>query len=163
MTKHLIIIFAFFALYACKESQVTPGSAANPPVYKKSDLQKLRWMEGNWKSMVDGPGYYQTYYFPNDSTLEVLSYQFNGTDTSATTKSTVYWKNKHIYLGPNGEWATVLLDKKTVQFDPVRPGWNTIKWTQNNPDEWIMVQQKPEITRTIKMKRQPALGELLKQ
>lgn len=163
MTKQLILIFACCAHLGCKETPSLPGNAANPPVYQKSELQKLRWIEGNWKSQVDGPGFYQTYTFPTDSTLEVLSYQFNGRDTSATNKTRVYWRNNHIYLGPNGEWVAVLLDKKAFQLNPVREGWNTINWTQNSKDEWTAINQKPDFTRTIKMKRQPPLEELLKK
>ncbi len=155
--------FLLSAFLSCKETPAVPGNAGNPPVYKKSDLQKLRWIEGNWKSMVDGPGFYQTYYFPSDSSLEIVSYQFDGKDTSATTLTSVYWRNNHIYLGPNGEWVAVLLDKTKFQLDPVRDGWNNIQWTRNSKDEWTAVQQKPAFVRTIKMKRQPSLDELLKK
>ncbi len=87
MTKHLILIFACCAVIGCKETPTLPGTAANPPVYQKSELQKIRWIEGTWKSQVDGPGFYQTYTFPTDSTLEVISYQFDGKDTSSTTRN----------------------------------------------------------------------------
>ncbi len=163
MTKYLIFIFALCALISCKETPTLPGSADHPPTYQKEALQKLRWIEGNWKTDVAGPGYYQTYQFATDSTLEIVSYQFDGKDTSATTTAKVYWRNNHLYLGPNGEWVAVLLDKKSIQLDPVRQGWLSINWTKNSPDEWTSVQKKPDFTRTIKMKRQPALSELLKK
>ena len=163
MTKYFCLIFALLALFSCQETPAVRGTASAPPEYKKSDLKKLDWIVGNWKTDLAATGYYQTYYFSNDSTLEVVSYAFNGKDTSSTTLSTLYWKNNHLYLGPNGEWVAVLLDNKSIQMDPVRMGWHTINWTKNGPDEWTSVQQKPEITRTIKMKRQPALSELLKR
>ncbi|MFN0034827.1 MAG: hypothetical protein ACKVUS_07170 [Saprospiraceae bacterium] len=163
MTKYLTGLFALCMLYSCSETPTLPGNAHTPPAYKKTDLQKLRWIEGNWKSEVAGPGFYQLYHFPTDSTLEVVSYQFNGKDTSATTLATVYWKNDHLYLGPNGEWVAVLLDGKSFQLDPVRDGWHSIHWTQNSQDEWTAVQKKPEVVRTIKMKRQPPLTELMKK
>ena len=162
MIKYLPLIVALYTIFGCKETPSTPGNAYNPPTYKKSDLQKLRWIEGNWKTDVVGPGYYQTYLFPTDSTLEVVSYQFDGKDTSATTYATVYWKNDHFYLGPNGEWIAVQLDKKSFQLDPIRDGWISINWTQNSKDEWTAVQKKPTFIRTIKMKRQPSLAELMK-
>lgn len=163
MIKHLICALTLCAFCACKETPAVPGTIDNPPTYKKSDLQKLRWIEGNWKSMVDGPGFYQAYSFPTDTTLEIVSYQFDGKDTSATNLSTVYWRNNHLYMGPNGEWVAVLLDKTKFQLNPVRDGWNNIQWTKNSKDEWTAVQQKPTFTRTIKMKRQPSLEELLKK
>ena len=162
MTKYLTVIFALCALVACKEAPVVPGNAQNPPMYKKTDLQKLRWIEGNWKSEVAGPGFYQSCYFPSDTSLEVVSYQFDGKDTLGTTTTTVYWRNNHLYIGSNGEWVAVLLDKKAAQFDPLVQGWFSIQWTQNTKDEWTMVQKKPDFVRTIKMKRQPPLEELLK-
>lgn len=66
-------------------------------------------------------------------------------------------------MGPNGEWVAVLLDKKSFQLNPVRDGWNTINWTKTGPETWTAVHQKAEITRTIKMKRQPPLQDLLKK
>ena len=163
MTKYLTLILAVCSFYSCKETPAIPGNAYDPPSYKKSDLQKLRWIEGNWKSDVSGPGFYQTYHFPTDSTLEVVSYKYDGKDTSGTNISTVFWRNNHIYLGPNLEWVAVLLDKKSFQLNPTRDDWNTIHWTQNSVDEWTAEQKKPAMTRTIKMKRQPALVEMIKK
>ncbi len=154
---------AICTFLSCKETPLVRGNAKNPPTYKKTDLQKLRWIEGNWKSMVDGPGYYQTIYFPTDSTLEVLSYKFEGKDTTNLGQTRVYWRNDHLYIGPNGEWVAVLLSKNEFQLDPVREGWNNIIWTQNNKDEWTSVQEKADFIRTIKMKRQPPLESLLKE
>lgn len=163
MTKYLILIFTLCAWYSCKETSVTPGTAVNPPKYEKSDLKKLRWIEGNWKTDLQSTGYYQAFHFPTDSTLEIVSYQFNGQDTSSTSTSTLYWRNDHLYMGPNQEWVAVLLDKKNIQLDPVRPGWHSIYWTQNSDQEWTMVHKKPDLTRTLKMKKQPAIKDLLKK
>ncbi len=163
MTKDLILIFVLSSLIACKEAPVASGTTQNPPFFKKSDLKKnLGWIKGNWKSAVLGPGYYQTCHFPSDTSLEVISYRFDGKDTSGTTISIVYWKNGHIYLGPYGEWVAVMADKKTIQFDPIRSDWHSINWTQNSKDEWTSVQKKPTFERTINMKRQPPLEKLLK-
>jgi hypothetical protein len=162
-TKYLILIFALGSFISCEEPPVVRGNAKNPPVYKKADLQKLRWIEGNWKSEVAGTGYYQTCHFPSDSILEVVSYRFDGKDTSGTTISRVYWRNNHIYLGTYDEWVAVLIDKKSIQLDPTRAGWIAISWTQNSKDEWTSVQKKPDFERTVKMKRQPELTKLLKK
>jgi hypothetical protein len=159
--------FAFFALIlfaACQQAPPPPPpTAQNPPVFDKKDLQKLRWIEGNWKSEVSGPGFYQTYHFPNDSMLEVVSYQLNETDTSATSITQVYWKDGHFYIGAGGEWVAVQLDQISVKFDPVRDGWNSIHWLQNSKDEFTATHTKPEFVRTIHMRKQPPLQELLAQ
>lgn len=163
MNQFLTLFFILALFAACETPPVKPGDPNNPPVYTKADLQKLRWIEGNWKSEVMGAGYYQTYHFPTDSSLQITSYQFNGQDSSGTNISSVYWRNNHLYLGPNGEWVAVLLDKNVFQLAPVRSGWFYISWTKDpEKDEWTAVQQKPDFTRTIKMKRQPPLEELLK-
>lgn len=163
MAKYSLIALMLLTFLACKEKPAAPATAQNPPTFQKSDLQKLRWIEGNWKSEVSGPGFYQAYYFPSDSTLEIVSYEFDGKDSSATSIATVYWKNGHLYFGPNGEWVNVLLDDKSCLFNPIREGWHSISWTKNSYDEWTVVHKKPEFVRTIKMKRQPPLAELLKQ
>ena len=162
-TKYLTLILALGSFISCEEPPVVRGDAKNPPVYKKTDLKKLKWIEGNWKSEVSGPGYYQTFHFPTDSTLEIVSYRFDGKDSSGTSISKVYWKNNHIYLGTYEEWVAVLIDKKSIQLDPTRDGWITNSWTQNSKDEWTSVQKKIDFERTIKMKRQAPLAELLKK
>lgn len=164
MAKYTTLIFALFALVSCKETPPVPGNAHTPPDYKKSDLQKLRWIEGNWKSDVAGPGYYQSYHFPSDSVLEIVSYQFDGKDTSATELSRVYWRNNHLYMGPNGEWVGVFLTENALQLDPVRHNWHAIHWTHDaQKGEWTAVYKRPDFVRTIKMKRQAPLADLLKK
>lgn len=155
---------ALLAVTACQEAPVEPGDPNNPPVYKKSDLKKLKWIEGNWKSDVSGQGFYQQCSFPTDSTLEILSYQFDGKDTSANTLTVVLWSNQHLYLGPNKEWVGVLLTDHAFQLSPTRQGWHTISWTfDKKKDSWTAVHQRPDFSRTIKMTRQAPLSELLKK
>lgn len=156
------LVLTWFA--ACHQAPPPPPpTAQNPPVFEKKDLQKLRWIEGTWKSDVSGPGFYQTYHFPNDSILEVVSYQLNGKDTSSTNITQVYWRNGHFYIGVKGEWVAVHLDKISVEFDPMRDGWNSIHWLQNSKDEFTATHTKPDFVRTIHMKKQPPLRELLSQ
>lgn len=162
MTKHLFILLTILVAVGCKDTPVEPGDPNNPPVYSKSDLKKLKWVEGNWKSDVDGQGYYQQYSFPTDSTLEILSYLFDGKDTSATSRSIIYWSNQHLYLGPNKEWVGVLLTDRALQLSPTRLGWHTINWTYDEKKgEWTAVHKRPDFIRTIKMVKQAPLSELL--
>lgn len=167
MHKYLIFCFAWLTFISCKETPsapVTPGDPNNPPKYSKSDLKKLRWIKGNWKTDLDGPGFYQNYTFTSDTSLNILSYQFNGTDTSANATSIVYWSNNHIYLGPNKEWVAVLLTDNELLLSPTRLGWHTIHWTVNKEKEtWTAVHKRPDFTRTIKMKRHIPLSEMLKK
>ncbi|MCC7467543.1 MAG: hypothetical protein IT261_14775 [Saprospiraceae bacterium] len=161
MTKHLFIILSILSLSACKEEPVLPGDPNNPPAYSKADLKKLKWIEGNWKSDVGGQGFYQQYAFPTDSTLEILSYQFDGKDTSANTITTLYWSNQHLYMGPNKEWVGVLLTDNALQLSPTRAGWHTINWTYDKEKgTWTAVHKRPDFIRTLKMIRQAPLGEL---
>ncbi|MBL7807440.1 MAG: hypothetical protein JNN28_06490 [Saprospiraceae bacterium] len=167
MTKYLLFCFALLTFWSCKETPaapVTPGDPNNPPKYTKSDLKKLRWIEGNWRSDVEGPGFYQLYTFSSDTSLNILSYQFNGTDTSANTLNTVYWTNDHIYLGPYKEWVAVLLTENAIQLSPTRPGWHTISWTfDEKKGTWVAEHKRPDFVRTIKMKRHAPLEEMLKK
>lgn len=163
MLKNTLFGLAVLTFFACQNAPLTPGDATHPPVYAKSDLQKLGWIRGTWKSEVSGTGYYQTFHFPSDSVLEIVSYQFDGKDTSGTTAASVYWKNDHLYMGPNGEWVAVLLDQGKFQLDPIHSGWHSISWTKNSADQWTFEQQKTDFKRTITMKRQPELSTLLQQ
>jgi hypothetical protein len=59
--------------------------------------------------------------------------------------------------------VAVQLDQISVKFDPVRDGWNSIHWLQNSKDEFTATHTKPEFVRTIHMRKQPPLQELLAQ
>ncbi len=164
MIKHLLFILTVLVVAACKETPVLPGDPNNPPAYSKSDLKKLNWIVGNWKSEVSGQGFYQQYSFPTDSTLEILSYQFDGKDTSASIVSMVYWTNQHLYMGPNKEWVGVLLTDQAFQLSPTPLGYQTINWTYDEKKgTWTAVHKRPDFTRTIKMVRQAPLSELLQK
>ncbi|MBN8679656.1 MAG: hypothetical protein J0M29_15610 [Chitinophagales bacterium] len=164
MTKQLIFGLILSSLFSCKETPPTPGDPNNPPVYSKEDLKKLHWIEGNWKSEVAGPGFYQTYSFSSDTTLDVLSYQFDGKDSSGTNITKVYWSNNHIYMGTNKEWVATLLTDNQLYLSPVRSGWHTISWKYDSKKgEWTAEHKRPDFIRTIKMKAQAPLQELLKK
>lgn len=164
MTKQLFFILTVLVAIGCQETPVEPGDPNNPPAYSKADFNKLRWIEGNWKTdLVDAKGFYQQCTFSSDTTLQILSYQFDGKDTTANTLTTLYWSNHHLYMGPNKEWVGVLLTDHSLQLSPARPGWHTINWTYDpKKGDWTAVHKRPDFIRTLKMIRQAPLSELLK-
>ena len=157
MRKFAILLGLLFSLFSCKNTPKAPleksGTATNPPDISLEEFKQMEWLTGHWETDVPGQGFYQDFRFSNDSTLEVRSYQLNGKDTSNVTLSQVYWKNRHLYMGVNGEWVVVQMTNTSVHFDPVRPDWNTIEWRQDGKDEWTMKHAKPNFNRSIKMKR----------
>lgn len=166
MFKYGCLLCLLCAAFSCKQPQQQhidkTGSTAHPPDISLDEFKHLDWIVGNWKTQVEGPGFYQDIRFTNDSTLEIRSYQLNGKDTSNTNLASLFWRNQHLYMGVNAEWVVVSMTDSTLRLDPVRQGWLAIDWKKNSQEEWTMTHSKTDFRRSIKMKRQPALEELMK-
>lgn len=167
MFKHGIFLGLLITVLSCgkmtKHSLDKTGSIANPPDISLEEFKQLDWIVGNWKTQVEGPGFYQDFRFLNDSILEIRSYQMNGKDTSNTNLASVYWRNKHLYMGVNGEWVAVMMRDSAMRFDPLRKGWLAIDWKMNNKDQWTLTHSREGFNRPIKMVRQAPLEELMRK
>jgi len=50
----------------------------------KSDLAKIKWIIGNWRGSGTEKPFYEMYEMPNDSTIQITGYEWDGKDTSHT-------------------------------------------------------------------------------
>ena|SRR5688572_28199450 len=120
--------------------------------YKKTDLQQLRWIEGNWKGMDGQTPFYEIYKITNDSTLEISSYNWNGTDSSATSRSYVHWKNDQYHLGDSLNWKVTQIGRDSIYMVPVYKASNTILW-KKTPAGWDAVLKSPKGEKVYHMER----------
>lgn len=130
----------------CKTS---PATTTN--TFVKADLEKLRWMEGNWKGMDGATAFYEQYIFPNDSTMEITSYEDN--DKSSRSKTYFTWKHDHYFLGDSLNWRVDALTRNSVFLIPNYKAVNKILWQKKNKDSWEAVLTSPKGVKTYRMER----------
>ena len=104
--------------------------------YKPKDLQKIKWISGNWKGMYNGKPFYEIYQFRNDTTLDVLSYDWNGKDSSNTSVSSVYWKDGAFYLGEKMNWKVSAITEQQIAMKKNFNASNDIIWKYNDNNSW---------------------------
>jgi hypothetical protein len=106
------------------------------PGYKKSDLKKIKWIEGKWKGLYEGKPFYEIYQFVNDSTLQITSYDWNGKDSSNSSVSHVYWKDGSYYLGSDLNWKVSAISDNEIKMLPNYKAYNDILWRNHDSKSW---------------------------
>jgi hypothetical protein len=139
------IVFACFCavIFSC-----TDRSDAS---YAKSDLKKVDWLEGNWKGMDGQNPFYENYRFANDSTIEITSYEWNGTDSSGSSKTFVAWRNDAYYLEGGSSWKVTGITADSIAMIPHSKSSNTIVWKKNNQNGWDAILSSKKTTKVYTM------------
>ena len=159
MKALLLALFFTCTLIACTKPSGegktdTPPPSDNEPVsYAPRDLQKIKWIEGNWKGMDGENAFYEIYRLTNDSTLEIISYNWNGTDSSKTSRSYVAWKEGAHFLGDNMNYKVTSITEDSITMIPYRRAANSILWKKNNDNGWDAVLKTNSVTKEYKMER----------
>jgi hypothetical protein len=141
--KKTIFLIALITGVACgndnaqpeKTETVTQEKTADVS-YVKGDLQKIKWIEGEWMGLYNGKPFYEMYRMANDSTLEIRSYEWNGTDSSHTEVSYVYFKDGSYYLGDKQNWKVTSITDKEIKMAPNREANNDITWKHRDSTGW---------------------------
>ena len=142
--KWLILVFIGGLITYDSNFQVTPS-------YNPRDLKKLKWIEGGWKGMDGDKPFYEIYRFLNDSTIETISYQWNGTDSSKTEKGYLFWKKNAFYLGEQLNWKVVSISDSQVYMKPNFKAYNDILWKRVGRKEWVAVLNSDRGTKEYRM------------
>lgn len=132
MKQYFIVPLAFLA--ACN-NQTADGEAS----YEMQDLKKLNWIEGNWVGMDGTKPFYEIYKITSDSTLEITSYSWNGTDSTGSSKSYVVWRNGNYFLGENQNWKVTEITGNSIAMVPVNKAANDILWKKSDDKSWMAV------------------------
>jgi hypothetical protein len=125
--KYCSLVLIAFVFASCNAQHTTPVS--------KSDLQKIKWIEGSWKGLYNNTPFYEHYRFANDSTIEVTSFEWDGKDTSKSSVSRVQWADGNYYLGDKRNWQVRSITDTSIYMTPKGSG-NDILWKFVAKDRW---------------------------
>ena len=141
--KKIIFNLLFLSLivvscgHADTSSNPPRNDSSSPQIsYTANDLDKIKWIEGKWKGTYKTKPFYEIYHFTNDTTLEIISYEWNGKDSSKTSKSLVYWKDGAYYLGEELNWKVTEITDTSIFMVPNNKASNEILWKYNDSTSW---------------------------
>ena len=137
--RKILLLTAIISVAGCmntsdhqRENQSKDALAS----YSIDDLQKIRWIEGKWKGTYKQKPFYEIYHFKNDTTLEIVGFEWNGRDSSNSQVSTVHWKNGAYYLGEEDNWKVTAITPTSISMVPNFKAANTIVWQYNDSTSW---------------------------
>jgi hypothetical protein len=128
------------------------SSAQSEKGYEKRDLQKLKWIEGNWEGLYQGKPFYEIYRFQNDTTLAITSYEWNGKDSMKSSTTWLRWQDGSYFLGDSLNWKIILITADQIQMIPHRKAANEIIWRRVDEDAWdaILTTKRGEVLYNMK-------------
>lgn len=129
------MLLAILAISCSNPKQETAIKEDVKITYAKQDLKKISWIEGNWRGTYDGKYFYELYRFTNDSTLEIISYEWNGQDSSKTSRSYVRWADDAYYLGNEKNYKVTEISEDKIYMLPVKAN-NDILWRAKDSTSW---------------------------
>ncbi|HEX6181555.1 MAG TPA: hypothetical protein VFZ47_09945 [Chitinophagaceae bacterium] len=128
--------------------------STNLQAQKKVDsLRRISWIEGNWQGMDGNNPFYEIYKFKNDSTLEITSYNWNGKDSSGTSKSVITRHNNSYYLGDSLNYRVITISDSSILMFPNYKANNAILWKKVDGDTWHAFLETRQARKTYVMKR----------
>ena len=168
-TYVILTLVVVSALTACSTSQanadnssLAPAAQASPTPrsgFTESDVDKLKWIVGDWKGTgdVEKP-FFERYRFVDKTTLAV-----DGFPDESFTKAddTTLFALKEGAFGNSGDarWAASEITGYLITFVPVAGVRNTFKWQRVSDNEWKAILDwpaagdKPARQRVYKMER----------
>ena len=135
-SKIALILAGIFAIIFGKPIELDGLSSLTQETYKKADLKKIKWIEGKWKGIYQGKPFYEIYEFINDTTLRITSYEWDGKDSSKSSRSFVYWKDGSYYLGDEMNYKVTNISDKEIKMLPNHKANNDILWKYNSNNSW---------------------------
>jgi len=140
--KNLSVVLLISFIVACSgEQKKDSGGAA---VYSRADIQKFRWLEGDWRGTRNGEKYfYEGYAFQSDTMLRILYYT-DSTRAGVRDSGAVYLRDGMIYHeADDGLWRVSRIDSAGIHFEPVRNVNNGFSWREESRDSWLATIQNP--------------------
>jgi hypothetical protein len=163
--RQLAIILLSAVCFNCSNAEQSNDQTnnlkpADSSIYKKSDLQKIKWIEGKWRGMYKGQPFYEIYKMINDSILEVISFEWNGKDSSKTSRDLLYWKDGSYYLGEGETYKVIAISDKEISMKRNIKTSNDVLWRYNNDTSWIAeLAQAGGVTKYDMIKFDPWAGK----
>lgn len=111
-------------------------------IYRRThpaSLYQLSWLQGNWQGNGGAQPFYEIYTIKNDSTLEITSYDWNGKDSSNSTKTFLRKYRDDYYLGRERNWKVSDFTDSMIIMIPVYKAANGILWRARSENSWQAV------------------------
>ena len=121
--------------------------------YQKGDLKKIKWIEGKWKGMYNGAPFYEIYQLMNDSTLMVTSFDWNGKDSTNTSKTYLGWFDDAYYLGNDKNYKVTTITDTQIFMTPNNKASNSVLWKYRTDSSWDAILEGPKATQKYLMER----------
>lgn len=128
-----------------------PGPVAQG--YEKADLKKIKWIEGKWRGMYNGAPFYEIYELINDSTLQITSFEWNGKDSSKTSKDFVAWQGNSYYLGHEKNYKVTAITDSQILMVPNNKASNSVLWKYRTDSSWDAILEARNGTQQYLMER----------
>jgi hypothetical protein len=128
-----------------------PGTAGLS--YQKSDLKKIKWIEGKWKGLYNGQPFYEIYQLINDSTLVVTTFDWNGKDSSKTEKTYLGWYGDGYYLGKEKNYKVTTITDSQILMAPNNKASNSVLWKYRTDSSWDAILEGPKATHKYLMEK----------
>lgn len=132
-----------FLSTGCRNSPGDIKTGLQAISYTKNDLVKIKWIEGKWKGMYEGTPFYEIYRMVNDSTLEIIGYEWNGKDSSNSSTSFVSWVHGAYYLGNEMNYKVTRITGDEIEMIPHHKASNSVLW-EKNKNGWTAILEGPK-------------------
>ena len=141
--KYVFLCSFMILVCSCNNS----GKNESAKITKRESLGKISWISGSWTGIYRGNPFYELYRLINDSTLEIVSYNWDGKDSSTTTRSMIRWINNNYYLGDSLNWKVIRITDTSIYMEPNYKALNSILWKKLDSNHWhaILTTQQAEI------------------
>jgi hypothetical protein len=112
-------------------------AGAQTKKFTTADLQKLRWIEGNWRGTGDtNKPFFERYRFEGDSVLAVDSFE---DEMLKKVTDTTRFELKDGEFGGGSEgsrYVAVWINDHGVEFGPALKVKNSFRWERESKDIW---------------------------
>jgi len=145
--QYLLAILIIIFLCNCNSGDADANAlneTTDSSAYVKEDLQKIKWIEGKWKGLYKGNPFYEFYQLINDSTLEITSFDWNGKDSSNTSRSYLQWQDGSYYLGSEKNYKTISISGKEIVMKKNYKANNDVLWRYNDSLSWEAILEGPK-------------------
>lgn len=147
----LVVIFCGSCSNSNSSDKKDSGQAASSNL--KDDLKKIKWIEGKWKGIYNGAPFYEIYDLVNDSTLMITSFEWNGKDSSKTSKSYLGWFEDAYYLGNEKNYKVTTITDSQIFMVPNYKASNSVLWRFRTDSSWDAILEGPKATNKYLMER----------
>jgi hypothetical protein len=113
------------------------AEAPAPATVTAADLQRLRWIEGDWRGTGGGvPPFFERYRFLDDSTI--ASYTFTDSTRAQVADSGRIALSRGVLTSRGGTSAYVATEvgDGRVHFEPQENAANAFTWTRESDSSW---------------------------